>query len=140
MKWPQRKLVSERGKLKRKMDIDFSWIIRIRDGWRCVKCQKQFEPPTKALQCSHFFSKGSSPATRYDRKNCDSLCASCHDRHGDNKAAWYRQFKIKQLGEKEYKLLEIRAGSSYHIPMNELQILAQIIHEERKTAERGFWT
>lgn len=93
-----------------KADALFSKMIRERDDWTCVFCGTVYEPPTSGLQCSHFWGR-SNKRTRFDSKNCDSLCYGCHVRHEGNKQGFYRDFKLKQLGKKEYTALEKRARS-----------------------------
>jgi hypothetical protein len=55
----------------------FSLCIRERSGWTCERCGVQYQPPTQALHCSHFHSRGSW-STRFDPANCLSLCYGCH--------------------------------------------------------------
>ena len=90
----------------KKADTLFSKWVRDRDG-KCVRCGK-----TEHLQCSHFWPRAVS-ATRFDPENCDTLCYGCH--YGDRYHGWeyakqgaYRDFKIQQLGEERYKLMEQR--------------------------------
>lgn len=91
-------------------DKHFSWVIRDRDNWSCVRCGVRYDPPTNALQCSHFWGRGNK-ATRFDPKNADALCYGCHSLWESNKQGDYRDFKLKQLGEKEYQKLQFRAMS-----------------------------
>lgn len=93
-----------------KADALFSKMIRERDNWTCVFCGTVYEPPTSGLQCSHFWGR-SNKKTRFDPLNCDALCYGCHVRHEGNKQGYYRDFKLEQLGTKEYKSLEKRARS-----------------------------
>ena len=92
----------------RKADIEFSKYIRNRDGWKCVRCHKQYEPPTSGLQNSHFWGRAREN-TRFDPDNCDSLCFSCHQYWGGDGREEYIEFKKKQLGEEGYQKLKIRA-------------------------------
>lgn len=92
------------GKIKiDKQDALFSKLIRERDG-KCVFCGKS----DGKLENSHFWGRGNK-ATRFDPQNCDTLCFHCHMLHEGNKQGFYRDWKIKQLGEKEYDKLERRA-------------------------------
>jgi hypothetical protein len=88
----------------------FSLFIRTRDKWRCVKCLKQYSPPTTALQCSHFFGRGKE-STRFDPQNCDALCYGCHQYWGSTNREAYREFKIRQLGQAGFDLLTLRANT-----------------------------
>lgn len=88
----------------------FSLYIRSRDGWKCKRCGRYYEPPTNALQCSHYWGRASK-GTRFEPDNCDALCYGCHSLWEGNKQGAYRDFKLKQLGEKRYKSLEIQAAT-----------------------------
>ena len=93
----------------RRTDRIFSLHIRNRDGWKCVRCKQQYKPPTKSLQNSHFWGRGREN-TRFDIDNCDALCFRCHQDWGGDGREEYIDFKKKQLGEKRYKELQIRAN------------------------------
>jgi len=93
-----------------KADKTFSLYIRARDG-KCKRCGRAGTPnaeglPVIGLQCSHFWSRRNE-STRYDPNNCDALCAGCHFRWGGDYREEYRDFKLKQLGKKDYQTLEI---------------------------------
>ena len=78
-----------------KADIEFSHFIRDRDNKKCFFCGKE------GSQNSHFWGRNKS-ATRYEPDNCDYVCGGCHMRHEANKQGFYREMKIKQLGQKRY--------------------------------------
>ena len=105
------------GKIKLdKADVEFSRYIRLRDK-RCVRC-KRLGSENKdgefiiGLQASHYFGRAKE-STRFDPENVDSLCGGCHQYWGSTDREAYRIFKIKQLGEQGFKLLQIRA-ETYH--------------------------
>lgn len=107
-------------------DSLFSKLIRERDGWKCMFCGTQYEPPTSGLQCSHFWGRGHK-ATRWDPENCDALCYGCHARNEGNKQGFYREFKIKQLGMKAYRALEKRSKTLVKYGQyNKKQVLAHL--------------
>ena len=112
-----------------------NWIyrldIRTRDGWKCKRCGKHYPPPTTALHCSHFWGRGREN-TRIDEKNCDAICFHCHQFFHANPAE-YREWKLKQLGEREYRVLEIRAHltKKKDIKMN-LLIIEQLLKDENE--------
>ena len=58
-------------KLKKKLDVIFSKVIRARDK-RCLKCGKR-----ESLQCAHLASR-THLAGRYDELNAITLCVGCH--------------------------------------------------------------
>lgn len=90
-----------------KADKQFSIFIRDRDK-KCQRCGTK-----NYLTCSHFWVRQHS-ATRYDPKNCDAVCwMPCHKYYWEKeKQGDYKDFKLKQLGKKEYDLLEKRARST----------------------------
>ncbi len=93
-----------------KADTTFSQYIRTRDSWSCVRCGMYYAPPTTSLQCSHYFGRGKE-STRFDPENCDALCWGCHHYWGSVNREDYRNFKIKQLGQKGFDALTLRANS-----------------------------
>lgn len=93
-----------------KEDQLFSRYIRIRDGWSCQRCHAQHEIGSQGLHNSHYWGRGNW-STRFDPENCDALCFACHRLWGGDYRRDYENFKRKQLGEKRYMQLEIRAHS-----------------------------
>lgn len=86
----------------------FSLYIRIRDKWSCVRCGKTYEKGNAALQNSHFYGRRME-SVRFDPENCDALCYGCHRYWEKEDREAYREFKVKQLGQKGYDLLMLRA-------------------------------
>ena len=58
-------------------DSAWSKYIRTRDNWTCQRCHKKYEPPTTALHCSHFWSRGNW-SVRFDEENCQVQCPACN--------------------------------------------------------------
>jgi hypothetical protein len=87
-----------------KNDILFSKMIRERDGNKCVFCGRTAAQGWK-MTCSHFWGRGDK-LNRFNPKNCDTLCFMCHTNNEGNKQGMYREWKINQLGNKEYTELE----------------------------------
>lgn len=85
-----------------------SLYIRERDGWTCQRCFAKYPPPTTSLQNSHFFGR-TMKSVRWDPDNCDSLCHGCHRYWEKEDREGYRTFKVRQLGEKRFDLLTLRA-------------------------------
>jgi hypothetical protein len=77
----------------------FSLWIRTRDDWTCQRCGHYYEPPTSALQCSHFQSRGHEN-TRFDPDNCDALCYGCHHYFTSNPAEHY-SWQVERKGQKK---------------------------------------
>ena len=102
-------------KIKRSaLDIKFSWWIRNRDDWTCVRCEKKYNKhessSTQRLDCSHYFGRGKLN-TRFDVDNCDSLCKyHCHRIWSSDDREAYRTFKIKQLSENGFNMLILRSN------------------------------
>lgn len=92
-----------------KADIAFSKYIRTRDNWTCQRCKTKYPEKHQGLHNSHYFGRGNE-CIRFDPANCDALCWGCHQAWDNNKED-YRDFKIKQLGEKGFKDLRRRASS-----------------------------
>ena len=99
-------------------DTEFSNYIRERDGWKCAygfKCYKveDFRENKGQLDCSHCFKRGKW-STRFDPQNCDAACKKCHNFIENEKDGQkiLEDWKKKQLGEKGFNLLFIRANTS----------------------------
>lgn len=92
-------------------DIAFSEYVR-RTAKRCARCGKlgQGDKGITGLDASHFHSRGREP-TRFDLENVDCICRSCHRWFGEHKTE-YEAWKLKQLGQKKYDLLELRANTT----------------------------
>lgn len=91
----------------RNSDSVFSQYIRTRDNWTCQRCKMQYEPPTKALQCSHFFGRGRE-SVRFDPDNCIALCHGCHRFWEKEDREAYRDYMIEWLGQEKFDALTIR--------------------------------
>jgi len=89
-------------------DKMFSWFVRERDNWMCNRCHTPYEPPTMALHNSHYFGRGAENV-RFDPDNGDALCFGCHGIWEKQDREDYREFKIRQLGEKGFRDLTIRS-------------------------------
>lgn len=93
-----------------KADQVFSRYIRTRDGWTCQRCHRQHEEGSQGLHNSHYFGRARE-STRFDPENCDALCYGCHQLWGSTDREAYRVFKIRQLGEKSFDRLTLRANT-----------------------------
>ena len=94
-----------------KADFVFSQYVRLRDK-KCLRCNSPVKLNAKGLpvshQASHYFGRGQE-STRFDPKNVDTLCFSCHTLWGSRDREDYRFFKIKQLGTMGFDLLLFRS-------------------------------
>lgn len=97
--------------LKRdKFDIAFSNLIRARDNYTCTKCGTYYpEGNRRGLDCSHYWGR-SRHSVRWDTENADTHCRGCHQFLSANPHL-FKEWKIKQLGEKKYNDLMRRANS-----------------------------
>ena len=88
----------------------FSKYVRLQHK-ECLKCGKfgTGELGIDGLQASHFHGRRKE-STRYDLKNVDCLCISCHKYFTELKTE-YEAWKLEQLGQKEYDLLMLRANT-----------------------------
>lgn len=105
-----------------KADTMFSKYIRKRDG-KCVRCGG-----TSSLQNSHYYGRGKE-STRFDPENCDTLCFGCHQYWGSTDREEYREFKIKQLGEKKYEALKVRARTLCKKDRNASYLFAKELYD-----------
>jgi hypothetical protein len=61
------------------------------------------------VECSHFHGRRKE-SVRFDERNVDLFCGGCHRKFHESPNS-YVEFKKKQLGEREYKKLEIIANT-----------------------------
>jgi hypothetical protein len=92
----------------------FSLYIRERDNWQCQRCGRKYDrDEPNQLQNSHFFGRVNW-TTRFSDTNCISLCYGCHKYYDETNREEYRDFKIRQLGEKGFQKLKLSAGMTGH--------------------------
>jgi len=114
------------GKIKiSKADKYFSLYIRNKDK-RCMRCLRQLA--VEELQCSHYFGRRMA-SVRWDENNCDSLCFGCHRFWEKEDREAYREFKIKQLGEKGFNQLNIKARTITKRKLDEK--MAEIVYKQK---------
>jgi hypothetical protein len=94
-----------------KADRVFSEFIRLR-AKKCQNCGRrgEGEKGITGLQASHYYGRRKE-SVRFDEENVDVLCVGCHIELGTNNKPAYKEFKIKQLGEKGFDLLTLRANT-----------------------------
>lgn len=91
-------------------DRAFSLYIRTRDKWTCQRCHTRYTPPTMALHCSHFQGRAKE-ATRYEPRNCDSLCYGCHQYFTSHPAEHWK-WQVERKGQDVVDEL-VRLSNSY---------------------------
>jgi hypothetical protein len=90
-------------------DREWSKYIRTRDMWTCQRCSKQYDPPTSALHCSHFWSRGNW-SVRFDEDNTEALCYGCHSYLGGNPVEFHKYY-LEKLGQERFDALEQRKNN-----------------------------
>lgn len=90
-------------------DREWSNYIRTRDGWQCQRCGKKYSPPTSALHCSHYFTRGNW-SVRFDEDNCEALCYGCHSYLGGNPHE-HATYMVAKLGTKRLDELMVRKNN-----------------------------
>lgn len=88
-------------------DKFFSLWIRWRAGWKCERCDAQYEPGSQSLHNSHFWGRARE-STRFDPENCVAHCHGCHSFLTANPEL-HREWKLRQIGQTAYDRLTIRA-------------------------------
>lgn len=92
-----------------KADKAFSEYIRTRDNWTCQRCHKKYQPPTRALHCSHFKGRRKE-ATRFEPLNADALCYGCHQ-YFTSQPDEHRNWQVQKKGLKIVEQLELLANT-----------------------------
>ena len=94
-----------------KSDVDFSTYIRLK-AKKCARCGRRGigGKGITGLQASHFHSRRKW-STRYDEENVDVLCIGCHKYFTEHRAE-YKEWKLKQIGQKAYDRLEVVANAT----------------------------
>jgi 5-methylcytosine-specific restriction endonuclease McrA len=98
-----------------KADRVWSQYIRLRDG-KCQRCGSLVRVNLEtglpnSHHCSHFWGRGKE-STRFDPDNLDCLCYPCHNLWEKEERPKYIAFKKKQLGQKGYDALDLRAHTT----------------------------
>jgi len=118
-------------------DREWSKYIRTRDMWTCQRCSKQYDPPTSALHCSHFWSRGNW-RVRFDEDNTEALCYGCHSYLGGNPVEFHKYY-LEKLGQERFDALEKRkntpkSGSIKYYKSKEFRLTIK-----EKMKELGEW-
>jgi len=100
--------------------------IRTRDK-QCMRCHSPVifneKGVPKSHQNSHYFGRRRE-GTRFDPANCDTLCHGCHRLWETEDREEYREFKVKQLGQKRF---------------DELNLQSRAYHKKDRETERLYW-
>lgn len=109
-------------------DVRFSKMVRERDDW-CMRCGSM-----ENLECSHFFARRKM-SVRFDFKNADTLCHSCHAiwEFQKHEGGAYRMWKTAQLGEVGFIALEIKSQMTVKL-VEAKRVFRELGLVERKAA------
>jgi len=113
-----------------KRDRVFSLIIRTRDQWTCQRCFKVFPEGAQNLHCSHFWGRRHQ-GTRWEEKNADAHCFTCHQYFGENPED-FRAWKLRQLGQNEFDRLAAMHRGHTHFKESELELIYQQLVKRAK--------
>jgi len=58
------------------------WDVLNRDSWECTRCGS-----VKDLHVHHIIPRSKDKSLIYDRDNCTTLCAKCHNFHHDKRTS-----------------------------------------------------
>ena len=119
------------GKIKiRKADTEYRKWLRIERDFTCEKCGRKYRGGEGlwGLQVSHFYGRANE-SVRFDPENTDLLCAGCHSWFTANPAE-YTEWKKKQMGEKAFKMLMVRAHTTQK--KDDIKILMWLKQELKK--------
>lgn len=119
----------------RPTDTLFSRWVRIRDG-HCMFAIRCYGVAEYAdLQCCHFWGRGRE-SVRFDPENADAGCRKCHDWIDSTVEGrqWHEAWKLNQLGQRAYDLLQIRAESK---DTRDDRMMRLVLQEMLKEQEMG---
>lgn len=91
-------------------DTWFSRCVRERADWTCEYpgCGKRYAPPTQALHCAHYYSRGRW-ATRLEPLGAMSMCYG-HHRYIDGNDAEKERVYIEIFGQAAFEILKEKDG------------------------------
>ena len=116
-------------------DKYFSLCIRERASWTCERCGKQHPPPTTALHCAHWHSRGNW-SVRFDPSNAIALCYGCHQHTSVNRETEHRPLMVRIFGELELDRLHYDKGRpAYGIKKAVKEIAAHYREEHRRMTQ-----
>lgn len=100
------------GSIKRRTsDSLYSKYLRKLRKYTCERCGHVYQEGDGlwGLHVSHFYGRARE-SVRFDEENTDLLCRGCHG-FFTSYPLEYVEWKKKQLGDKRFKLLTIRANT-----------------------------
>lgn len=112
--WIKRKATTKKrsgGIYRGPLDALFSDYIRMRDRWKCVRCDTYF-PPGKGrmgLHSAHLLKVRRGKSTRWLEQNCAGTCYGCHQHLAENPDKAVRWF-IERYGQQQYDYVQAQAN------------------------------
>jgi hypothetical protein len=97
----KKKTVVRKSELKKSVQRVFNKFIKLRDGNRCISCQRISDK----VDAGHYIAQGSSGALRYDENNVHSQCRSCN-RFKHANLIEYRINLVRKIGLERVEWLE----------------------------------
>ena len=96
-----------------KQDRIFSKLIRERAGWKCERCNTQYDAHSSGLHCSHIFTRR-AVGTRWLPDNACAQCYACHLWFGSNPiigGEWAKEYlgaeKLADLRRRFHRTIKI---------------------------------
>lgn len=124
------------GAIKRNAtDALFSDIVRIKAGWICERCKRNFSNNQKAFDCSHFFGRRNK-STRWLEENASALCRGCHNYFGENPSE-HNRFMEKKLGLEKFEKLVLYAHTVQKYKVDEKLVRIFLKAELEKLKNKG---
>ncbi len=121
---------SERQKLVKRADEEFSLYIRKRDNYTCYTCGKTGSEKDGEMQCGHLFSRVNY-ATRWDEANGFCQCRGCNMRHEHDPHFFVGLF-IHREGLEKYDRLYIKHRQAVKFSSDDLKQLANYYKIKRE--------
>ncbi len=126
--------MSDHSTAEKGCDTVFRALVFTRDEYQCQRCGMKFNKGSGELTVSHFEGRAIRPL-RWDLRNADAMCGTCHQKieHAKAKGSWYYEWKKRMMGAKDFAQL-IRDGkkTADHSTMD-LRLLRKVMREQLKS-------
>lgn len=132
-------------RVKKRLHDLWSWLVRNRDGWKCIFCGREHNPIERVIISAHHWivHAAGSIATRYVLGNGVSLCWGCHKFHvhmrGD---AWtidrIREYMKELVPLEQYERIKFLGKQCAEVELEDLLELEQkmIALKQKQEAEK----
>jgi hypothetical protein len=111
----------------------FSLCVRERAAWKCEYpgCGKHYPPPTTALHCCHYHSRGNW-FTRFDPSNAAAMCYGHHEWTARNREDCHTPMMRALIGEIELDRLAFDRNRPAYGIKKRVGEIAKFYREELK--------